>query len=133
MKNSIFDPVRKKRVAYTPEESVRQQLIVYLRDTLRYPQSHMSCEHSLTRGKKRYRSDLIIFDKELKPYLLAECKAPGVKLTADVFEQIIRYNHSLKVKYLMLTNGETSYFAVYDACGDKYDFITEMPEFNGFS
>ncbi|MCK9304960.1 MAG: type I restriction enzyme HsdR N-terminal domain-containing protein [Bacteroidales bacterium] len=133
MKNSIFDPVRKKRVACTPEEEVRQQLIAYLRDGLGYPESHMSCEYPLKRGKKSYRGDLVIFGNRMEPYLLAECKAPGVKLNIDVFEQIIRYNHMLKVKYLMVTNGETSYCAVYDSLENKYKFIGEIPEFDGFS
>lgn len=133
MRGSIFDPVRKKRVSHTPEEEVRQQLIAFLRDKLKYPESHMSCEYPLKRGKKSYRGDLVIFDNKMEPYLLAECKAPGVKLTPDVFDQILRYNHLLRVKYLMVTNGETSYCAVFDTTENKYRFIGGIPEFNGFS
>jgi len=133
MKRLIFDPVRKKRVAHTPEESVRQQLISYLHKDRGYPLSHMSCEYSIITGKMKYRSDLVIFDHNLSPYLLAECKAPGVKITIEVFDQIIRYNRALRVKYLMLTNGAVSYFAGYSPDKDEYEFITEIPEFNGFS
>jgi hypothetical protein len=130
MKEQVFDPVRRKKVALTPEESVRQQLIDYLSNTLGYPISRMVCEYSVEINGLKYRGDLVIVDKELNPFFLAECKAPSIKIGRDTFEQIIRYNSALSVKYLLLTNGITTYFASFDPNCGTYQFITEIPPYN---
>jgi len=131
MKELVFDPVRRKRVVLTPEERVRQQLIVYLSKDLGYPISLMSCEYSVIINGLKYRGDLVIHDKSLTPFFLAECKAPQVKISRDTFEQILRYNSSLKVRYLLLTNGVTTYFASLDDITGKYEYHTEIPSYNG--
>jgi len=131
MKELIFDPVRKKRVAQTPEEGVRQQLIGYLNGNLGYPLSRMVCEYAVTINGLKYRGDLVIVDKNMAPFLLAECKAPTVKIGKDTFEQILRYNSALKVRYLLLTNGLTTYFAAFDDQSGKYEYHTEIPAYNG--
>ena len=133
MKALVFDPIRKKRVALTPEEGVRQQLISLLHSRLGYPINLMSCEYSISIGGLRYRGDLVLLNKDLKPLFMAECKAPSVKITRDTFEQILRYNMALGVKYLLLTNGETTYFASFNKSINNYQYHTEIPPYNELS
>ena len=133
MRALVFDPVRKKRVALTPEEDVRQQLINLLTNKLGYPVNLMSCEYSITIAGLKYRGDIVLFDKELKPLFMVECKAPSVKITRDTFEQILRYNMALNVKYLLLTNGETTYFATFDKTINDYKYLSDIPPYNELS
>lgn len=133
MRSLVFDPIRKKRVALTPEEDVRQQLINLLVNKLGYPQHRMSCEYSITITGLKYRGDIVLFDKELKPLFMAECKAPSVKITKGTFEQILRYNMSLNVKYLLLTNGETTYFAFFDKTINDYKYLSDILPYNELS
>jgi len=133
MKVLVFDRVRKKRVALTPEEEVRQQLINLLIDKLGYPVHLMSCEYSIIISGLKYRSDIVLFNKDLKPILMVECKSPSVKITRSTFEQILRYNMALKVKYLLLTNGETTYFASFDKITNNYIYLSNIPPYNELS
>jgi hypothetical protein len=130
MKETIFDPVRKKRVALTPEEGVRQQLISLLSEKYGYPVHLMSCEYAVTINKLKYRGDLVVFDNMAQPVLLAECKAPGVAIKRETFEQILRYNTSLKVKYLLITNGNETYLARYDQNTSRYVYIDMIPKYD---
>lgn len=104
-KPEIFDPVRKKWVAMTPEEKVRQIFILYLLNIKGFPLSHLSVEHAVTVNGMTQRYDLVAFDNNLKPYLVVECKAPQVKLTQKVVEQAGRYNSILRAPLLCVTNG----------------------------
>jgi len=128
MRETVFDPVRKKRVALTPEEEVRQQLIKELSAEYGYPLQLMSCEYPMTVNRVKYRGDLVIFDKEKNPLLIAECKAPDVKISREIFEQILRYNFALRVRYLLVTNGTETFLARIE--GDNYTFLTEIPHYN---
>ena len=130
MKDTIFDPIRKKRVAYTPEEGVRQQLIALLSGQYGYPLHMMSCEYSVTINKLRYRGDLVVFDNQARPILLAECKAPNVPVRRDTFEQILRYNMSLKVDCLLVTNGVDTFFAKFDHAESRYVYLEKIPPYN---
>jgi hypothetical protein len=104
-KPEIFDPVRKKWVAMTPEEKVRQIFILYLLNIKGFPLSHLSVEHAVTVNGMTQRYDLVAFDNNLKPYMVVECKAPHVKLTQKVVEQAGRYNSILRAPLLCVTNG----------------------------
>lgn len=101
----VFDPVRQKWVALTPEERVRQIFILYLLNVKEFPLSHLSVEHAVTVNGMTQRYDLVVFDDELQPYMVVECKAPHVKLTQQVVEQAGRYNSILKAPLLCVTNG----------------------------
>ncbi len=128
MRETVFDPVRKKRVALTPEEEVRQQLIAELSTKYGYPVQLMSCEYPMSVNRVRYRGDLVVFDRNTNPLLIAECKSPDVKIERNIFEQILRYNFALKVKYLLVTNGSETFLARIE--GDSYSFLTEIPHYN---
>ena len=104
-RKEVFDPVRQKWVVMTPEEHVRQVFILYLLNVKGFPLSHLSVEHAVTVNGMTQRYDLVVFDGELKPYLVVECKAPQVKLTQAVVEQAARYNSTLRAPLLCITNG----------------------------
>lgn len=128
MREMIFDPLRKKDVALTPEEGVRQRMIGWLHQRLGFSMNLMMSEYSFKYNGLQYRADIVVFDREGKIKVLVECKAPGVKLDRTVIEQGIRYNRTLGVKYILFTNGVTlcGYRAVegsgeYEAVADLDD------------
>jgi hypothetical protein len=110
----IFDPVRKKYVALTPEEWVRQHMIQYLEKEKMVPLHMMASERGLSINRMTKRFDLVVYNLSGKPTLIVECKAPTVALSEDVFFQIARYNLALKVNYLLVSNGLQHIFGVVD-------------------
>jgi hypothetical protein len=133
MRATIFDPVRRKRVALTPEEDVRQQLIKMLSQERGYPLSLMTCEFSIILNGRNFRGDLVIHNREGSPLMIAECKAPYIKLTRETFDQILTYNASLGVKHILLTNGRDTYFASLNVESGKFEYKKEIPDYNELS
>ena len=127
--DQIFDPIRKKFVALTPEEQVRQHVIKVLTRCQGYPETHLAVEYGFKYNKRQYRADLVVFNRALQPRLLVECKAPSVKLTAEVIDQVVRYNYVLDVPYILITNGELYYLCRRDASGG-YLQQNRMPTFD---
>lgn len=101
----VFDPVRQKWVALTPEERVRQVYILYLLNVKEFPLSHLSVEHAVTVNGMTQRYDLVVFGNDLQPWMMVECKAPHVKLTQKVADQAARYNTVLRAPLICVTNG----------------------------
>ena len=101
----IFDPFRKRWFLLTPEEWVRQNFLQYLVQVLHYPASLIAVEKELTLGEMKKRFDIVVYDKEGKPYMLIECKEMGVALTDAVLHQALRYNMNMQAGYLVITNG----------------------------
>ena len=128
MRGVIFDPLRKKEVAATPEELVRQNIIHWLNIDKKIPLIMMASEYAFTFNGLTYRADIVVFAKDLSPLLLVECKAPNVPITKEVVEQGIRYNRVLNVKYMMFTNGKRSYFCEKTTDDGGYIFLPEIPE-----
>ena len=129
MEQTVFCPVRRKRVALTPEENVRQQLINWLVGQMGYPVGLLAVEYSIKLGKKSFRCDIVAFDRSLAPLVIFECKAPSVKLDSSVMEQAIRYNMVLSARYLVITNGTTAY-ACRLGVGEKgYEYVNEIPSY----
>lgn len=111
---TVFDPVRRKWVALTPEEWVRQHFLQYLVNDLHCPLSLVKVECLLTLNGLTKRADLVVHDRGGAPLALVECKAPGVRLVQAVFDQAARYNLSFKVRWLMVTNGLQHYCCEVD-------------------
>ena len=103
--NKIWDPLRRKAVAATPEEQVRQWFIGQLRDSFGVPEHMMMSEAALTFGQKRYRADVLIYDRSAAPLAVVECKRPDVMLDTSVVSQALRYDAVLGVDFIFLTNG----------------------------
>jgi hypothetical protein len=127
-KYTIFDPIRKKQVALTPEEWVRQHVIQYLLIDKQTPKALIGIEVRLMLNDLQKRADLVVYSRtNAAPLLLIECKAPHITITQSVFEQIARYNMVLKVPYLMVTNGITHHFCYIDFENQNYTFLTDLP------
>lgn len=124
----IWDPLRKKEVARTPEEVVRQWFIQRLNENLQVPMHMMMSEAGLKLGDKQYRADILVYDRALKPLVIVECKRPEVELTQEVLDQAIRYNMVLDVKYIIITNGTKTY--ICGKQGDRYAFMNTFPTYN---
>lgn len=128
-KIAVFDDLRKKFVILTPEEWVRQHVVKYLILDKKYPKNHINVEKQLKLGKLTKRYDAVVFYPDGKINVVVECKAPNIKITQEVFDQIARYNLSLKADFLMLTNGLQHYYCKLDYEQEKYDFLTEIPDY----
>jgi hypothetical protein len=101
----IFDELRKTWLVLTPEEWVRQNFIRYLTKIKHYPATLIAIEKQLKLGELVKRFDLLIYNSNHQPWMMVECKAMEVRLDQKVLEQILRYNISVPVKYLIITNG----------------------------
>ncbi len=128
-KKTIFDPIRKKMVALTPEEWVRQHFIAFLIESKGFPASLMGVESKVNINGLSQRADIICFNTLRKPILVVECKAPKVKITKDVFDQASRYNIQLQTRLICVTNGLHHYCALLSENGRGYNFLEEMPDY----
>lgn len=125
----IFDEIRKKDLVLTPEEWVRQHYIQYLIGFKNYPKGLIKLEGGLTLNGLTKRSDIVVFDRDGRKILLIECKAPGIKITQKVFEQVARYNMVHKVPFIGVTNGLSHYQCHIDFTTQNYRFIEEIPDY----
>ena len=123
----LFDPLRRKDVPDIPEERVRQWFIALLRDSAAVPAGLMMSEWALEYGGKRYRADIVVFDREALPLAVVECKRPDVSIDAAVAEQAMRYNIVLGVEFLFLTNGKNTY--LYQREGGVFRAMDHLPSY----
>ena len=128
-KNVIFDPLRRKFVALTPEEWVRQHFTNLLTEVKRYPKGLLANEVQLNLNGTKKRCDTVLFDKNLQARMIVEYKAPHVEITQAVFDQITRYNMVLKVEYLIVSNGINHYCCRIDYTTMKYTFLPDIPAY----
>ena len=128
-KVSIFDEIRKKFIILTPEEWVRQHTVRFLIEDKKYPKSLINIEKTLQINDLKKRYDIVVFNPNGTINILVECKAPEVKITQETFDQIARYNMTLKSHYLMVTNGLNHYFCQMDFENEKYQFLHELPNY----
>ncbi|MDP4184453.1 MAG: type I restriction enzyme HsdR N-terminal domain-containing protein [Bacteroidota bacterium] len=126
----IFDSIRKKFITLTPEEWVRQHIVRYLTDDRKFPASLIAIECGLTINGLKMRSDIVAYNKKGRPVLIVECKAPEVKISQQVFDQIARYNLQLQVDYLVVSNGLNHYCCKMNYKEQTYDFIPEFPDYS---
>lgn len=127
-KNTIWDPLRRKEVAFTPEERVRQWFISVLTDHMEVPIHMMMSEAGFKLGDKLFRADILVYDRSARPIMVVECKRPEVELTSDVLDQAVRYNMALNVRYIVITNGIRTFICAKSETG--YDFMPELPKYN---
>lgn len=125
----VYDVFRKKYVRFTPEEQVRQQFLHFLVTEKKFPQSHISVERQLTVNRMPRRFDAVVFRPDGNPLVLLEFKAPSVKLTQAVFDQIAAYNFVLNADYLMVSNGLAHYCCRMDYVHHQYSFLESIPDF----
>jgi len=128
-KKSIFDIIRKKFIVLTPEEYVRQHLVHYLINYMKYPKSLISVEDGMTVNSMIKRSDVVVYDRDGKIFLAIECKSTKIKLNQKSMDQLSVYNQHYRAKYLALTNGIQTYICEIDYTEKKASFLPEFPIF----
>lgn len=117
----IFDFIRKKWLVLTPEEWVRQHVLNYLVTEKKFIASSISVEKELLLNDIKKRYDIVVYNRDLKPYLIVECKAPYIELDRLVVEQALRYNLTVKAEVVMITNG------VSDLVFNSKNEVVELP------
>ena len=125
----IFDILRKKYIALSPEEWVRQHFVHFLVEHKGYPAALMANEIQLKVGEKTLRADSVLYSRELKPRMIIEYKAPHIPITQKVFDQISIYNMLLHVDYLVVSNGLQHYICKMDYNDKKYLFLEDIPDY----
>lgn len=128
-KTSIFDIIRKKYIVITPEEIVRQHLIHFLINQMKYPKTLIAVEDGLKVNRMQKRSDVVVYDKVGNVFLAVECKSTKVKLSQYTMDQLSIYNQRYKSKFLAVTNGIQLYICKIDYRNKQAVFMDKFPAF----
>ena len=115
---------------HTPEEWVRQNFVQFLITEKNYSVSLITVEAAVKVNGNPQRADLVVFDRSGNPALVAEFKAPEIKISQQTFDQIVRYNMQLKVKYLIVSNGLDHFCCRINYADNSYAFLPEIPDFS---
>ena len=132
-RKQIFDEVRRKYIALTPEEWVRQHYLNFLITEKGYPKSLIGVEQGLEVNSMARRTDIVLHNNKGKAIVIVECKAPTIKITQSVMDQVAQYNIALKVPYLVVTNGLSHYYCKIDHTLHSYSFLKELPSYSMIS
>ncbi|HWJ26997.1 MAG TPA: type I restriction enzyme HsdR N-terminal domain-containing protein [Flavisolibacter sp.] len=125
--NYIFDGIRKSWLLLTEEEWVRQNIVSYLTEVVHYPASVIALEKEITLHDLKKRFDILIYNRAFQPWMLIECKAPDVPLSEQVLQQVLRYNISVPVQYMLITNGENT--IGWKKEGSSLTLLQQMPKY----
>lgn len=123
----VFDPIRKKNIILQPEEMVRQLMIQWLIEKSVFSRNAIQVEKLVTVNNIRKRFDILLYNNNINPYILIECKSPAVTINQSVFDQISVYNLAMKAPYLVVTNGHSSWMVHQNMEEKKYQFFSELP------
>lgn len=126
----IFDSLRHKFVALTPEEWVRQNFVAFLINDKGFPAGLMNNEIALTQNGISRRCDTLVADRQGNPFMIVEYKAPSIQISQKVFDQIVRYNMVLRAKYLVVSNGIRHYCCKIDYVTNSYSFLPDIPDYD---
>lgn len=126
--DKYFDPLRRKWVAATPEEKVRQWFIGVLKDQAGVPAWLMNSEVQMKSGQKPWRADILVYSRSGRPLAVVECKRPDVKIDASVADQALRYHSVQQVGFIFLTNGGSTY--AYRRNGTAFTQLDHIPTYS---
>ena len=122
-----YDPLRRKWVAATPEEKVRQWFISVLAESAGVPAWMMMSEVPMKFGQKSWRADIVVYSSNGSPLAVVECKRPDVPISEAVAEQALRYTAVQEVIFIFLTNGKETY--VYKRNGGGFEPANSFPTY----
>lgn len=125
----VWDVFRKRTLLLTPEEWVRQHVLLYLIQHKFVPQGLIAAEYAIEVNGLVRRCDGVVFNKNGEPLLILECKAPEIKLTEAVFHQIAQYNFKLRVQWLVMTNGLHTIVANVNQETGEVIYREELPSY----
>ena len=126
-KEYIFDELRKQWVLLTPEEWVRQNFLQYLVQVKRYPSSLIAIEKEIKIVDVIKRFDIVVYDYNSTPWMIIECKEMKETLNEKVLQQVLRYNISLKVSFVVITNG--TYCYGFTGTGANFSELENLPSY----
>ena len=121
----IFDAIRKQWLVLNEEEWVRQNFVQYLIQTLHYPAAFIAIEKEIMLGELRKRFDVLVYDRDHRPWMMIECKSAAINLTDAALQQVLRYNISVPVSFLVITNGH--YTFGWERLDKELNLIQQMP------
>lgn len=124
----VLCEIRKRWLVLQPEEFVRQLLLHFLIADMKYNRNRITVERGVAVNGDPKRTDILIFDEDMRPFMLVECKAPKVALSTDTFRQAAHYNGAIRVPFLAISNGRESYVSAIDYDAVDYKFLTSIPE-----
>ena len=125
----IYDDIRKKFVVLTPEEWVRQHFVHYMIAHLHYPRALINIETGLSYNTLRKRSDVVLYDRSGKPWMIVECKAPHHKVGPMAVQQVSVYNKTIRARYIVVTNGLTTVCGFIDHDNHTTEVLDRMPSY----
>ena len=111
----------------TPEEWVRQNFIQYLKTEKKYPETFMAVEKQIVVNHNQRRFDLLVYSRTGQPHLIAEFKAPNVKITQETFDQVVRYKMALRVEKVVVSNGLQHFACEIDYTKNSFSYLPEIP------
>jgi predicted type IV restriction endonuclease len=126
---SIWDRLRERWVALTPEEWVRQHFVEWLISDRGFPATLMGNEVSLNQNGIARRCDTVVADRTGEPLVIVEYKAPDITVSQKTFDQIVRYNMVLHARYLIVSNGLSHYCCQIDYSNGSYRFLADIPQY----
>ena len=126
---SIWDRLRERWVALTPEEWVRQHFVEWLISDRGFPATLMGNEVSLNQNGIARRCDTVVADHTGEPLVIVEYKAPDITVSQKTFDQIVRYNMVLHARYLIVSNGLSHYCCQIDYINGRYRFLADIPQY----
>lgn len=129
-REEIYDPVRKKFVSLTPEETVRQQMIHYLVVNRKVPLGLVAVEYAIRINQMQKRCDILVFSRKGYPLMIVECKARHIKLNQEAIEQAARYNLRLNVQFLTITNGLKTYCCRLFGSSEHFQLLQQIPVYD---
>ena len=130
-KQQVYDPIRKRYVALTPEEQVRQHTLKLLVEQVQVPTGLIAVEYSIKVNNLDKRCDIVVFDKTGSPLIIVECKAAHVKISEKTLDQAVRYHSALKPRYIILTNGISLFCLFVTANG--IEPLSEIPSYTAMT
>lgn len=123
----IFDELRRSWLRLTAEEWVRQNFVQYLVQVKLYPASLIAIEKEIRLGELKKRFDILVYNYEHKPWMMIECKEMNIRLDESVFEQLLRYNIAIPVRYMVITNG--TYCIGFEKSNNRLQLLETLPAF----
>ena len=125
----LFDPLRRRWIVLTEEEWVRQNFVNYLVQVLNYPAALIALEKEIYLRELKKRFDILVYNRDHRPWLLTECKSPAVKMDNPVLEQALRYGIILPANFLVITNGGTTF--CWQKTGKGLERMEHLPAWPG--
>ena len=119
--------MRKRWLALTPEEWVRQHFLQYLTGVMHYPPTLIAVERAFDLGELKKRFDIVVHDRDSKPWMLVECKEMKIPLDSKVLDQVLRYHIILRVPYIVITNGKDCFG--FSNCNGQVRELRELPAY----